>query len=92
MKCEDIITEFIQLAPVDGEIIIKERKIIKIKPQKYLTVDLRYDAEGKVFLDADGNVYIYKDPSSQIKNVMKNPYDLRQTISSHGIKRKRCYS
>ena len=59
------LSEFKKNAPYDGMVFIHKDKIIKIKSKYFLTVDLRYDANNKVFLDASGNVY--KKKISQYK-------------------------
>lgn len=49
--------EFIEKASHDGWIFLEDDSIIKIKEKASLTVDLQYDKQEDVFLDADGNVY-----------------------------------
>ena len=50
----------------DGIILIRNDTIIKKKPVEKLTADLIYDDVGKVFLDADKNVYKFHATLPQI--------------------------
>ena len=52
------LVEFSHNVKNDGLIIIKKDKIIKKKPKEKLTVDLIYDENIGVFLDADKNTYV----------------------------------
>ena len=60
--------EFAACVKTDGKILIKDDIIIKIKPRQKMTVDLLFDEEDNVFLDADGNVYILIKDDSDISS------------------------
>ena len=49
--------EFYNCVKNDGIIVIENNRIIKIKKNQNLSVDLLFDKNASVFLDSDKNVY-----------------------------------
>ena len=65
--------EFKEKAPTDGFILFlksEECKIIKVKQQDRLSVDLIYDGNS-IFLDAERNMYTYMREDEDRKTVVK---------------------
>lgn len=71
---EEIVAEYTNSTKTDGMIIITGNEIIKIKDESHLTVDLRYDEEDHVFVDANMNVYVMDDnvSSYEIQRLIDN--------------------
>ena len=72
---DPILDEYRRRVLTDGQIVITDDVVIKIKEKCHLTVDLLYDADHRVFLDANKNVYIYHRlvPSTEIQNLINPP-------------------
>ena len=58
---KNIYKEFLLKVKNDGNIFIYNDYIKKQKPLKYLSVDLEYDAKGKIFLDLEKNIYFFNN-------------------------------
>lgn len=71
---EAIVAEYTNSTKTDGMIIITGNEIIKIKDESHLTVDLRYDEEDHIFVDANKNVYVMDDnvSSYEIQRLIDN--------------------
>ena len=73
-EMEAIVAEYTNSTKTDGMIIITGNEIIKIKDESHLTVDLRYDEEDHIFVDANKNVYVMDDnvSSYEIQRLIDN--------------------
>ena len=97
-KLNDIIREeYRKKVKTDGIIIINANDLIKVKNENELTVDLRYDIDHHLFLDANKNVYIFEDETEikglEILNLINNNDDdddddkNNSMLSSHNVPR-----
>ena len=68
---DPILDEYRRRVMSDGLIVITDDVVIKIKEKCDLTVDLLYDADHHIFLDANNIVYVHDSltPSIEIQNL-----------------------